>query len=255
MDTCGTGGDGKSCMNVSSAVSLMLASLGYSVVKHGNKAQSGKVGSADILERIGVPIAMSLPDAEEYFQVHNYVFLFAPGYHPALKHVGQVRKQLRVPTVFNILGPLLNPADPDYQIMGVGIPNFLDKLAEVVKSMNKKRFILYASLDGYDEVSTKEPTDCFDVQKGKVEKFVIDPSLYFTPSEMPVVKTPEEAELMFLRALSGSEEKLVNLIALNTALSLKCLGDAEDIGDGFNKAKDHIKTGRVMEKIKELKGD
>ena len=254
IDTCGTGGDGKSCMNVSSAVSLVLASMGHSVVKHGNKAQSGKVGSADIFQNIGIPIDMGKEQAEEYFEKNNFVFLFAPNYHPALKNVGKIRKKLKVPTIFNLLGPLANPTDPDYQIIGISDRSLLPKIAEVVKDSGNKATILYSSYDGYDEVSTNDKTEYYFIKNGIIEKFVIDPSEYFKPEKMVVVKDDSDADLFFMRAISGSDEKLVNLISLNTALALKCLGTFDDMQDGFKYAKQHITEGNVIKKLRSMKG-
>ncbi|MEF3255458.1 MAG: anthranilate phosphoribosyltransferase, partial [Deferribacterales bacterium] len=117
IDTCGTGGDGKSTVNISTAVSINLASMGYPVIKHGNVAQSGKVGSADILSLLKIPCKLEKYEAENFFDKHNFVFLFAPFYHPALKNVAKIRKELMTPTIFNFIGPLANPAKPDYQII------------------------------------------------------------------------------------------------------------------------------------------
>jgi len=252
VDTCGTGGDGKNCMNVSTAVSIILAAAGENVIKHGNRAMSGKTGSADILERFGVKLDKTLEENQAFLKKHNFAFLFAQHYHPVLKPVGKIRKKLKIPTLFNLIGPLLNPANPEYQIIGVGIGYYLERMAEVAAQLNRKCVILYSSVDGYDEVSTAEPTNCIEIRGNKVEKYQINPADYFKPFEMPKVNTVEESELMFLRALSNGDPKLTNLLALNTALAFKATGKENDLSDGFNLAKEIIVSGNAYKKLKEL---
>ena len=138
VDTCGTGGDGKSTVNISTAVSIILSSMGCSVVKHGNTAQSGIVGSADILRELGMDLNYSDSSPEEYYKKHGYIFLMAPHYHPALKRVGAVRRELKVPTIFNFVGPLINPADPAYQVIGISRRDRLDFIAQVIRKIGKR---------------------------------------------------------------------------------------------------------------------
>ncbi len=253
VDTCGTGGDGKNCMNVSTAVSIILSAAGEFVIKHGNRAMSGKTGSADILERVGIKLDKPVSENKEFLLKNKVAFLFAQIYHPVLKSVGKIRRQLKIPTLFNLIGPMLNPANPSYQIIGVGNANYLERLAEVAKTLNRKAVVLYASKDGYDEVSTEEPTVCLEVRNGKVTQFEINPSDFFKPFSMPVVKTEEEAELMFLRALSNGDPKLTNLLAINCALAFKTIGKVKTIEQGFNLAKEIIVSQKAYLKLKSLR--
>lgn len=253
IDTCGTGGDGKSCVNVSTAVSIILSSLGYNVVKHGNVAISGKVGSADILEMLGVPVKLSIEEMHEFYERNGFVFLLAPMFHPAMKNVAHIRKKLGVPTIFNLLGPLVNPAEPEYQIIGVGSKDKLEVYAEAASKFKNKKFIVYSSLDGYDEVSTKEPTRCYKIIDGQISEFVLKPEDFFEPFDMPSVSSKEDAKRLFLEGIAGENEKVSILFAINTALVLHLI-DNSSIDDGFEKVLQHLKLGKVIEKLESLKG-
>jgi anthranilate phosphoribosyltransferase len=254
IDTCGTGGDGKSTVNVSTAVSLVLAASDISVVKHGNVAQSGKVGSADILKRLGVPIEFEDGKDKEYFDKHGYVFLFAPKFHPAMKFAGPVRRVIKVPTVFNLLGPISNPADPDFQLIGLSNGDKLGKLAKALEKLGRKGVVLYSSEDGYDEVSSNAPTNCYRITDNGIDEFKVNPADFFEPFDMPIVADCEDAEVQFIKAISGIDEKLTNLIALNTALAFYISGQSANMKEGFEKAKCVIQSGKVLEKLNMLKG-
>ncbi|MBN1531746.1 MAG: anthranilate phosphoribosyltransferase [Spirochaetes bacterium] len=251
VDTCGTGGDGKSTVNVSTAVSIILASMGYPVVKHGNSAQSGKVGSADILADVGFDAAYGGSSPEEFFSAHNYVFLFAPQYHPALKQIGRVRRELGVPTIFNLVGPLANPADPAYQIIGLSGKNRLELVSEAVSLMGCGGITLYASDDGFDEVSSAAKTECRTISGGSVESFFIDPADFFDPFEMPVVRDRSDAKDLFLGGISGRDGRIADLFALNAALALKTMGVAE-LPEGYGAAREQLASGRAAEKLERM---
>lgn len=254
IDTCGTGGDGKSTVNVSTAVSLVLAASGVNIVKHGNVAQSGKVGSADILRQLGVPIEFDEGMDRAYFEKHGYVFLFAPKFHPAMKFAGPVRKAIKVPTVFNFLGPLSNPCDPDFQLIGISNIEKLEKLAKAMEKLGRTGVILYSSEDGYDEVSSNAVTTCYKITAGGTERFSINPADFFEPFEMPVVADSEDAQIQFMKAISGMDKQLTELIAINTALAFYVSGICIDMKEGFEKAKSVIKSGKVVEKLESLRG-
>ncbi|MGA1847005.1 anthranilate phosphoribosyltransferase [Deferribacter abyssi] len=251
IDTCGTGGDGKSCVNVSSAVAIILSSMGYSVVKHGNVAISGRVGSANIYESFGIPVKMVLDEARRFFDNHNFVFLFAPNFHPAMKYVAPIRKDLMVPTIFNLLGPLVNPAEPEYQIIGVGDFSKLEIYAEAVTRFKNRKFIVYSSKDGYDEVSTKDMTICYKIVNGVVEHLTVNPEEFFEPFDMPCVRDEVEAKRLFLNGITGEDENVAKLFALNTALALHLLEDI-DLKSGYLKAYEKIKSGECYNKMKML---
>ncbi len=253
VDTCGTGGDGKSTVNVSTAVSIILASLGYRIVKHGNTAQSGKVGSADILQSIGLDLNYTGTSPEDFFTRNNFVFLFAQHYHPALKGIGKVRREIMSPTIFNFVGPLVNPADPDNQIIGISRREKLEFISDAVMKLGRENITVYSSHDGYDEVSSSDKTDCIEIKEGAMKRFTIDPSDYFTPFPMPEVKNADDALKMFNEGISGKNEDIANIFSLNAALALN---NIEEIGlkEGFRKIKEHIMSGKVEKKMKEMFG-
>ena len=251
VDTCGTGGDGKSTVNVSTAVSIILAALGYNVVKHGNRAQSGIVGSADILAELGLDLTYGKSSPEKFFKDNNFIFMMAPLYHPALKPIGKVRKELKVPTIFNFVGPLVNPANPTYQIIGINKMEKLDFIADTILELGKNNTTVYSSHDGYDEISSNDVSECRTIKDGKIETFSIDPKDYFTPFPMPVVETNDQAKDLFINGLKGSDEKTVNILALNSALALKTMG-VSDLKTGFETTKKCINSGKAFEKLQSI---
>ncbi|MBN1495124.1 MAG: anthranilate phosphoribosyltransferase [Spirochaetes bacterium] len=254
IDTCGTGGDGKSTVNVSTAVSIILSSLGCPVVKHGNSAQSGLVGSADILNDLGMDLEYKNSSPEDYFAQNGYVFMLAPLYHPALKGIGRVRRELKVPTIFNFVGPLINPADPEYQVIGINRKDRLEFLTQVLKKIGKKNITLYSSRDGYDEVSSMEPTECIFIGDGNDRRFSIDPSDFFEPFPMPVVHDRGEAKRLFLDGLSGANDSVTNLFSLNAALALRTM-DRCGMREGYLMVKEQIASGAAIRKLNELTGE
>lgn len=253
-DTCGTGGSGKSTMNVSSAVAVLLSSMGYSIVKHGNRAVSGVVGSADIFEMSGVPVSSEREQMQKYFKQHNFAFLFAPMYHPALKYAGAVRKKLRVPTLFNFLGPLANPANVAGQIVGMAMRDKLAILAESLLLLGRDRVAVYSSMDGYDEISSFAPTEVHEVSSGRIIKHYINPAEYFTPFQMPVVKTSEDAKEYFTKGISPNGGNYSKLISLNAGLALTVFGFTDTIKNGYGMAMEAIESGKAVEKLNSLKG-
>jgi len=253
IDTCGTGGDGKSTVNISTAVSIILSSIGCKVVKHGNTAQSGIVGSADILKELGMDMDYTDTTPEEYFEKHNYVFLLAPHYHPALKKIGTVRKELKVPTIFNFVGPLINPADPRYQVIGINRLDRLDFVAQVIRKIGKRNVTVYSSRDGFDEVSSQDTTECIHVGDGNDRRFTIDPSDFFEPFSMPVVSDRNEAKKLFLEGLSGENEQMSDIFSLNTALALRTMNRC-GMREGYIETKKRIASGSVMRKLDDLVG-
>jgi anthranilate phosphoribosyltransferase len=254
VDTCGTGGDGKSTINVSTIVSIVLGSFGFNVVKHGNVAQSGKVGSADILEMMGVPVKLTKEEAEKFLLKHNFVFLFAPNYHPILKSVGKIRRELKVPTIFNYLGPMLNPADPEYQLIGINSVAKLDVYAKALVRLNRNNILVVSSKDGYDEISSCDITFARKVTGGKIEKLEINPKDFFKPFDMPRVENSDEATELFKRAIEGGDEDLNNLIAINTAYAFQLI-ENEDLNDIFERIKNKLKNGEVRKYFESLRGN
>jgi len=251
IDTCGTGGDGKSTVNISTAVSIILASMGYPVVKHGNSAQTGKLGSSDILSELGIDLHYTSLSPEKFFKKHNYIYMHAPLYHPALGPIGKIRREIMVPTIFNFVGPIINPADPAYQVIGISNRERLQFYADALLKMGKNNITVYSSNDGYDEVSSQSKTECINIKDNSLSSFTIDPSDFFTPFEMPVVKDKSDAKEIFVNGLRGKDRKIADLFSLNTALALKTMGE-KDLKQGFIHSQKHIRSGKAYEKLQQM---
>lgn len=254
VDTCGTGGDNKNCFNISTATAVVVSAGEIPVTKHGNSAQSGLIGSADILELLNIPIKLSIADGKKFLKDKKFVFLYAPQYHPSLKYVGSVRKKLGIRTIFNFVGPLINPAEPDFQIIGVGDRKVLNILIETSKRLKKKNLIFYSSMDGYDEISSFAPTECFYVN-GEVKRILIKPEEFFTPFKMPVVKNKVEALELFKKAISGDDENLAKLLSLNASLIFYHSKKLNSIKEGYEYAYEIIKNKKAAEKLEELRSE
>jgi len=254
VDTCGTGGDGKSTVNISTAVSVILASMGHNVVKHGNTAQSGKVGSADILTSLGMDLSYEGTSPEDFFLENNFIFMLATAYHPALKGIGMVRREIRVPTIFNFVGPLVNPADPEYQVIGINRMDRLDFIAGTLEKLGRDRVTVYSSHDAYDEVSSKAKTECVEIRDGRKRNFSIDPGDFFDPFNMPVVHDEAEARKLFIDGISGADEQVAKIFSLNTALALYTMGENE-LPEGYERTMDQIKSGSAREKLYQITGN
>ncbi|MGV7930464.1 MAG: anthranilate phosphoribosyltransferase [Spirochaetota bacterium] len=257
FDTCGTGGDHSGSFNVSSAVALTLAALGVPIAKHGNRSVSSKSGSADFLEALDVPIGLTGADAAAYFRRRGFVFLFAPNYHPAMRHAGAVRKTLGVRTIFNYLGPLTNPAAPRRQAIGVFHPSMLPLYAGVAARLQYDCAVIYSAAGGMDEVSPVAPTEVLVVSGSDVRSFLIEPGRYISPGEAAMLpknlSAAENAERFLETIGSPAPTPLGRLIALNTALALFAHRGEGEIESHFATALDAIHGGAVLSTLSALK--
>ena len=175
VDTCGTGGDGQCSFNNSTAVSLFLADMGYTIAKHGNRALSSSCGSADALEALGIPLEQTPEEAADGLAKFNFAFLFAPAYHPAFKFVMPVRQQLGIRTLFNFMGPLTNPARPSHQLIGVGAPDKLELMGETLLLTGVKRALIFSGAGGFDELTTWGVNRGYLIHDGIMEKTSVNP--------------------------------------------------------------------------------
>ncbi|QJB55215.1 anthranilate phosphoribosyltransferase [Pseudodesulfovibrio sp. zrk46] len=231
IDTCGTGGDGQCSFNNSTAVSLFLADMGYTVAKHGNRALSSSCGSADALEALGIPLEQTPEEAAEGLAKYNFAFLFAPAYHPAFKYVMPVRQQLGIRTLFNFMGPLLNPARPSHQLMGIGDPSKLELMGETLLLTGVDKALIFSGAGGFDELTTWGPNRGYIIHDGVMEKTTVNPSqLGFKPHAPGDVRVDgkDDAVAKLRDILAGKgPEAMMDMVALNLAGCLHLLGKGD----------------------------
>ncbi|WP_319471846.1 anthranilate phosphoribosyltransferase [uncultured Pseudodesulfovibrio sp.] len=229
FDTVGTGGDGQCSFNNSTAVSLFLADMGYKVAKHGNRALSSSCGSADALEALGIPLDMSPEDAAEGLEKYNFAFLFAPAYHPAFKHIMPVRQQLGIRTLFNFMGPLLNPARPSHQLVGVGDPDKLEIMGETLLLTGVEKALIFAGAGGFDELTTWGVSRGYIIHNGIMEKTTVNPAQLGFKAHAPEdvrVSGKDDAVAKLRDILAGNgPEAMMDMVALNLAGCLHLLGE------------------------------
>lgn len=254
LDTCGTGGDGSGSFNISTAAAI-LCSLFVPVAKHGNRAMSSKSGSADVLEALGVPIDLDSEEASQFLAKKNFVFLFAQKFHPAMKSVAAVRKKIGRKTVFNLLGPLCNPARPDCQLIGIFNEDYMERYMGAVEQMGIPNVMVVSGKDGLDEVSISDKTTCYHKKRASVRKFSFDPhefSIYAGKEAIQGYEAQINAEIMKKIFLGRNHSNLTNAIAINAAFSLTLTGVEEDLKKAFLLAGETIKSGKAYEKLEEL---
>ncbi|WP_025209226.1 anthranilate phosphoribosyltransferase [Hippea sp. KM1] len=254
LDTCGTGGDGKNTFNISTAAAI-VCSLFVPVAKHGNRAISSKSGSYDILKELGVAADLGKKEAEVFLDRHNFVFLFAPNFHPAMKHVANIRRKLSKRTIFNLIGPLSNPSDTYAQLIGVFSRAFLGVMFDASRILNMDNVAFVSSFDGLDEVSGSSKTKCFIRKNGIEEMFIFDPKELNIEVGLDDIKgfdAKTNANLL-IEVFEGKHDKLSDAIALNAGFSLYIADVADSIEDGFKLAKESIKNGKAKEKLDSLR--
>lgn len=247
IDTCGTGGDNTCSFNCSTAVALYLAALGHKVVKHGNRAVSSTCGSADAVEALGFPLIVEPDAVAAELDKHNFVFLFAPNYHPAFKRIGPIRKELGVQSLFNLMGPLLNPARPTHQLLGVPTARHVPLMAEVLALTGLSRGAVVHGAGGFDELTPFGPATVCWLRDGWIKKDRVDPKeLGFAerkPSDV-VVSGRDEAVAVLREILAGrGNETMRDMVALNLGCALHLLEDGLTLEQGVDKARQAIAAG------------
>lgn len=255
IDVCGTGGDNSGTINISTAVALVVTGAGVKVAKHGNRAASSKSGSADVLESLGVNIQLKPKDAEEVFNKTGIVFLFAPLYHPATKNVVAVRKELKVRTVFNFLGPFVNPASLERQFIGVPDQEIAATLAEVAKTLGYKHLLIVTGEDGLDEVSISANTVVLEIKNSEVKKFTINPEDYGIKKvgrEKILGGDVEENAQAIQQILRGEKGPKRDIVVLNSAYALYISGKVNSIEEGIKLAEESIDSGNAKHVLENL---
>lgn len=245
IDTCGTGGDRSGTFNISTLSAIVVAGAGVPVAKHGNRAASSRCGSADLLEALGVQIDLGPEDVERCLAAAGIAFMFAPVFHPAMGHAAPVRRDLRVPTVFNFLGPLTNPARPFAQVVGVSDPRMLPLLAQVL-ARRGTRAKLFRGADGLDELTTTGPSTVFEVRDGVVTEESIDPQALGLPPALPEDLRGGDAAASAAIArsvLAGEAGPRRDVVVLNAAAALEVAGRAATMAEGIDLAAASIDSG------------
>ena len=257
IDTCGTGGDRSGTFNISTASALLIASDGVKVAKHGNRSASSKCGSADVLEELNIPINNSPAEALESLKQHNFCFLFAQAYHPSLKRLGGIRKQLGFPTVFNILGPLLNPASVNRQVIGTFSADNAERIAEIVSQKGTNHTLVIRSDDGLDEASLADKTHIIEIKAGRIKEYDIKPDDYnLAPasiSDLQGGSSRTNAEI--IRSAFKPSEQLSpaqEVIALNAGLGFYVSGKSDSIDNGVTTAQNLLNTDKPSRLLTEL---
>lgn len=255
IDTCGTGGDHSGSFNISTAVAFVVAGAGVAVAKHGNRSASSKCGSADVLEELGVNINLQPKQAEEVLRKTGIVFLFAQLFHPAFKPVIMTRKELGIRTIFNILGPFLNPADVKRQIIGVPDKDLAQKLADMATYLNYLHLLIIANKDGLDEIGTSSITYAFQVKKDQVSQFKIDPKDYqlshATLHDIQGGDASKNASII-TNILQGETGPTRDIVVLNAAYALLVSGAVTTTKEGIEKAKQSIDSGAAYKSLHQL---
>jgi anthranilate phosphoribosyltransferase len=245
VDTCGTGGDRSGTFNISTIAAIVVAGAGVPVAKHGNRAASSRCGSADLLEALGVRIDLDPAGVERCLREAGIAFMFAPVFHPAMGHAGPVRRELRVPTVFNFLGPLTNPARPHAQVVGVSDPRMLPLMAEVL-ARRGVRARLFRGSDGLDELTTTGPSAVLEVADGRVREGTFDPAtvgIASAASEDLVGGDVDAAVAIARSVLDGSAGPRRDVVLVNAAAALEVAGVTGSLAEGLEAAARSIDSG------------
>ncbi len=248
IDTCGTGGDGASTINISTATAIVVAAAGVSVAKHGNRSASGSSGSAEVLEQLGVAVAPELDLMNRCYEELGITFLFGPRFHPALKRPAGVRKQLPFRTIFNLIGPLANPARPTRQLIGVSSPKAASLVAGALAQSDLERSAIVTSTDGLDEVSLGGSTEVLWVESGVITPETWTPEDFGLPRVNPAelrINDPRESATRIRALLDGIHGPDRSVVLANSAASLLVAGKAETLIDGLRLATEAIDSGRA----------
>jgi len=256
LDNCGTGGDKSNSFNISTTVSILLSACGCKVAKHGNRSITSNSGSADMLEELGVNLTLTLPKQLEMLKQTGFVFMFAINHHPAMKHIMPIRKSIDHRTIFNILGPLSNPASVHKQLIGVFDKTYVPKIANALTQLNTKRAMVVSSEDGMDEISISDITHCAFVERGSYSEFVLDPREYgfdLYPKSDIEGGTAKENAVTTKSILDGTTSGAKrDIVLLNTAVALLVDNKVNSTEEGIEMAKKAIDNGDAIKKLEEI---
>ena len=255
VDTCGTGGDGKNTLNISTASALLLASMGIKVAKHGNKAVSSKCGSGDVLEALKIKIDLEPNEIEEQINKNNFGFMFAPNYHSAMKYVGPTRKKIGKRTIFNMIGPLSSPALVERQVVGVFDKKLLKIFGNGLKNLNIKFAWIVNSEDGLDEISPYAKTNVVQLKDNQISEIIIDPKKLNINAEKFDNLLGDNAEFnsnKIIDIFKGEDNDFSKAVCLNAAAGLIVLEKHNKFINAYENAREHILSGKTFEHLRNL---
>lgn len=255
VDTCGTGGDGANTFNISTASAFVVAAAGGKVAKHGNRSISSKSGSADVLESAGVNLNLTPEQVAECVEELGVGFMFAPAHHSAMKHVIGVRKELGVRTIFNMLGPLTNPAGAPNQVIGVYDRALVRPFANVLKRLGSKNVMIVHAEDGLDEISIASRTLVAELKDGNISEWEVDPTIYdmdHVSLEALAVDSAQESLNLIRAAFAGVDGPVRDIICLNAGASIYVSGLADTYAEGVDQAKMMLSQGHAQAKLNEF---
>ncbi len=255
IDTCGTGGDMKGTLNISTASAIVAASAGAFVAKHGNRAISSKSGSADMLEKLGLKLTPNIKELETSLKNNHFCFLFAQFHHEAMKHVINVRKQLETRTIFNLLGPLTNPASAKKQLLGVFEKKWVSVHCEVLKDLGSTRAMVVHGMDGLDEISLSAPTQISELNDHKITHYIFDPKEYgynYINIEDIQGGDAEYNAKSFIDLLENPNNSFQKIVELNAGAAIYLAGITKTIKEGFEKVNHLIESGKTKNYFSKL---
>jgi len=255
VDTCGTGGDGAQTFNISTTTAFVVAGCGVTVAKHGNRSVSSKCGSADLLEVLGVKLDTDPEIVEEAVSEIGIGFLFAPLYHSAMRHAAKARKEVGLRSVFNMLGPLTNPAAANCQLLGVYAPELTEMFAQALKLLGARRAYIVHGHDGLDEISVCAPTRVSELKEGRITTYDIMPEQFFGKQADPedlAGGDPETNAQITRGILDGKKGPGRNVVLLNTSAALVAAGKAAEFKEGIRMAEESIDSGKASRKLADL---
>lgn len=256
IDTCGTGGDASNTYNISTASTFIAAAMGVPVVKHGNRSVSSKSGSADVLENLGADITLNPKEVKECVERCGLGFFFAPTFHSAMKHAIGVRRALKFRTIFNILGPLTNPANAKGQVLGVFDPDLTEPLARVLKNLGLERALVVHGMDGMDEISITDVTKVTELKEGEIKTYFVSPEKFGikrAKKEDLEGGTPSENAKLIKDILSGKVKGAkLDILLVNAGAALYVGKKAESVTEGIKIARETINSGKALAKLEEF---
>lgn len=256
VDTCGTGGTGTNTFNISTASAMVAACAGARVAKHGNRGATSKSGSADLLEAAGVKLTLNPEQVAKCIDQVGVGFMFAPGHHSAMKHVIGARKEIGIPTIFNLLGPLTNPAGAPNQVLGVNNAKWIEPMLKVLLSLGGQHVLIVAADDGLDEISISSATQVGELRDGEITRYSITPEDFGIERRegiaMLQVSDAHESLALVGKALRYEDAACADIVALNAGAAIYAANVADSIAEGVQRAQEILRTGAAMKKLEQL---